>query len=159
MVGNTAQKSQRRDITMENNRSKLKDTKLGEWFRNKAPQALDAIGDLVPGGQAVKAIGALIDATTTSDEEREMAHALLAQAEADDRANARSREVAFTQATGQRDWMQTAVGIVGMIAFLLMIWWATQGVEEREVYFHLLGVVEGVAVTIYGYYYGASQKD
>jgi hypothetical protein len=55
--------------------------------------------------------------------------------------------------------MQTAVGIVGMIAFLLMIWWATQGVEEREVYFHLLGVVEGVAVTIYGYYYGASQKD
>ena len=45
------------------------------------------------------------------------------------------------------------------VAFLLMIWWATQGVEEREVYFHLLGVVEGVAVTIYGYYYGASQKD
>ena len=33
------------------------------------------------------------------------------------------------------------------------------GVEEREVYFHLLGVVEGVAVTIYGYYYGASKKD
>jgi hypothetical protein len=146
---------------MDNNRGKLKlkDTKLGEWFRNKAPQTLDAIGDLVPGGQAVKAIGALIDATTTSDEEREMAHALLAHAEAEDRANARSREVAFTQATGKRDWMQTAVGIVGMIAFLLMIWWATQGVEEREVYFHLLGVVEGVAVTIYGYYYGASQKD
>ena len=50
---------------MDNNRGKLKDTKLGEWFRNKAPQTLDAIGDLVPGGQAVKAIGALIDATTT----------------------------------------------------------------------------------------------
>ena len=143
---------------MENNRSKLRDTKLGEWFRNKAPQHLDTIGDLVPGGQAIKAIGALIDATTESDSERAEAHAMLAQAEAQDRANARSREVEFTKATGGRDWMQTAVGIVGMVAFIMMIWWATQGVEEREVYFHLLGVVEGVAVTIYGYYYGASKS-
>ena len=143
---------------MENNRSKLRDTKLGEWFRNKAPQHLDAIGDLVPGGQAIKAIGALIDATTESDSERAEAHAMLAQAEAQDRADARSREVEFTKATGGRDWMQTAVGIVGMVAFIMMIWWATQGVEEREVYFHLLGVVEGVAVTIYGYYYGASKS-
>jgi len=143
---------------MENNRSKLRDTKLGEWFRNKAPQHLDTIGDLVPGGQAIKAIGALIDATTESDSERAEAHALLAQAEALDRADARNREVKFTEATGGRDWMQTAVGIVGMVAFIMMIWWATQGVEEREVYFHLLGVVEGVAVTIYGYYYGASKS-
>ena len=143
---------------MENNRSKLRDTKLGEWFRNKAPQHLDTIGDLVPGGQAIKAIGALIDATTESDSERAEAHALLAQAEAQDRADARNREVKFTEATGSRDWMQTTVGIVGMVAFVMMIWWATQGVEEREVYFHLLGVVEGVAVTIYGYYYGASKS-
>ena len=131
---------------------------MGEWFRNKAPQHLDTIGDLMPGGQAIKAIGALIDATTESDSERAEAHALLAQAEAQDRADARSREVEFTKATGGRDWMQTAVGIVGMVAFIMMIWWATQGVEEREVYFHLLGVVEGVAVTIYGYYYGASKS-
>lgn len=140
-------------------KKKLRDTALGEWFRNKAPQHLEAVGDLVPGGQAIKAIGALIDATTVSDAEKMEAKALLAQAEAEDRANARQREVEFTKATGGRDWMQTAVGIVGMVAFILMIWWATQGVEEREVYFHLLGVVEGVAVTIYGYYYGSSKKD
>lgn len=140
-------------------KKKLRDTALGEWFRNKAPQHLEAIGDLVPGGQAVKAIGALIDATTESDAEKDAAKAMLAQAEAEDRANARAREVDFVEATGGRDWMQTAVGVVGMVAFLLMIWWATQGVEEREVYFHLLGVVEGVAVTIYGYYYGSAKKD
>ena len=55
--------------------------------------------------------------------------------------------------------MQTAVGGFGIVAFILMIAWAMNGVEEREVYFHLLGVVEGVAVTIYGYYYGAAKKD
>ena len=140
-------------------KKKLKDTKLGDWFRNKAPQHLDAIGDLVPGGQAVKAIGALIDATTTSDAERQEARALLAQAEAEDRADARKREIGYVTATGGRDWMQTLVGVVGMVAFVLMIVWAANGVEEREVYFHLLGVVEGVAVTIYGYYYGASKAD
>lgn len=140
-------------------KKKLRDTALGEWFRNKAPQHLEAVGDLVPGGQAIKAIGALIDATTVSDAEKMEAKALLAQAEAEDRANARLREVEFVKATGGRDWMQTAVGVVGMVAFIMMIWWATQGVEEREVYFHLLGVVEGVAVTIYGYYYGSSKKD
>ena len=140
-------------------KKKLRDTALGEWFRNKAPQHLDAIGDLVPGGQAVKAIGALIDATTESDAERQEARALLAQAEAEDRADARKREIDFVTATKGRDWMQTLVGVVGMVAFVLMIVWAANGVEEREVYFHLLGVVEGVAVTIYGYYYGSSKKD
>ena len=140
-------------------KKKLKDTKLGDWFRNKAPQHLDTIGDLVPGGQAVKAIGALIDATTTSDAEKAEALALLAQAEAEDRANARTREIDFVKATGGRDWMQTVVGVFGLAAFILMIVWALNGVEEREVYFHLLGVVEGVAVTIYGYYYGSSKKD
>ena len=140
-------------------KKKLKDTKLGDWFRNKEPQDLDAIGDLGPGGQAVKAIGALIDASTVSDVEKMEAKALLAQEEAEDRASARSREVEFVKATGGRDWMQTAVGGFGIVAFILMIAWAMNGVEEREVYFHLLGVVEGVAVTIYGYYYGAAKKD
>ena len=156
-MGATEAMSKNRANRMDDNRSKLKDTKLGKWFANRSPKVLDAIGDIVPGGQAIKAIGALIDATTESETERQHAHYLLLEAEAEDRANARQREVDFTKATGQRDWMQTAVGIVGMVAFILMIWWATQGVEEREVYFHLLGVVEGVAVTIYGYYYGSSK--
>ena len=47
-------------------KKKLKDTKLGEWFRNKAPNAFEVIGDVIPGGDALKAIGALIDATTES---------------------------------------------------------------------------------------------
>ena len=142
-----------------NDRKKLRDTKLGEWFRDKAPNVLDKVGDVVPGGQVLQAVGALIDATTVSTAEKREARALLLELEAADRADARQREVEFTKATGGRDWMQTAVGIVGMVAFILMIWWATQGVEEREVYFHLLGVVEGVAVTIYGYYYGSSKAD
>jgi hypothetical protein len=136
----------------------IKDTKLGQWFREKAPDHLGLIGDVVPGLGALNVVGALIDSVTTSEEEHLEASKLLLELINEERESARNREVEFTKATGRRDWMQTAVGIVGMVSFLMMIWWAISGVEEREVYFHLLGVIEGVAVTIYGYYYGSSGK-
>jgi hypothetical protein len=60
-------------------KKKLKDTKLGEWFRNKAPKAFEIIGDVVPGGDALKAIGALIDASTESEDEKEKARLLLSR--------------------------------------------------------------------------------
>ena len=37
-------------------RKALKDTKLGAWFRNKAPQVLDAIGEVIPDGGALQAM-------------------------------------------------------------------------------------------------------
>ena len=82
----------------------LKDTKLGAWFRNKAPEVLEAIGSVIPGGDALKAIGALIDASTESEEEKEEARMLLIELENADRANARQREVEVTKVTGKRDW-------------------------------------------------------
>lgn len=138
---------------------KLKDSKLGEWLRERAPHILDAVGDVVPGGQLLKALGGLIDATTTDENERADARRWLLELEAKDRSDARSREVEFVKALKRRDWMQTAVGLVGIGALLYMVWWASNGIEEREVFFHLLGVIEGVAITIYGYYFGASAKD
>ena len=78
---------------MDNQRGKLKDTKLGAWFRDKAPDVLASVGDVVPGGQVLKAVGALIDATTTSEQEKEEARMLLLELQAEDRANARDREV------------------------------------------------------------------
>lgn len=138
---------------------KLKDSKLGEWFRNRAPEVLDAIGDVVPGGQMLKALGGMIDATTTDEAERAEARRWLMEMENKDRADARSREVEVVKALKRRDWMQTAVGLVGIGALLYMVWWASNGIEEREVFFHLLGVIEGVAITIYGYYFGSSSKE
>jgi len=141
---------------MDNQRGKLKDTKLGAWFRDKAPDVLASVGDVVPGGQVLKAVGALIDSTTTSEQEKEQARQLLLELQAQDRANAREREVRVAAATGKHDWMQRAVGLTGLIAFVVTLVFAFVGDVDNEILFHILGVVEGVAITIFGYYFGGS---
>lgn len=139
--------------------TKLKDTKLGAWFRNKAPKAFEAIGDVVPGGDALKAIGALIDATTESEEEKEQARMMLAEYENADRANARNREIEITKALNKRDWMQSFVGIAAMVIGITLVIWAKSGVEDKEIFFHILGFAEGTLVgQVVNYYFGSSQK-
>ena len=140
-------------------KKKLKDTKLGAWFRNKAPKAFEAIGDVVPGGDALKAIGALIDATTESEEEKQQARLLLAEYENADRASARNREIEITKALNKRDWMQSFVGMAAMIIGITMVVWAKAGVEDKEIFFHILGFAEGTLVgQVVNYYFGSSQK-
>ena len=137
---------------------KFRNTKLGEWFKEKAPDVLASVGDVVPGGQVLKAVGALIDATTTSESEKQEARKMLYELEQADRENARNREIKLAEATGAHDWMQRAVGLTGLVAFVLTLAVAFLGHIEREVLFHILGVVEGVALTIFGYYFGGSIK-
>ena len=140
-------------------RTPLKNTKLGAWFRNKAPKAFEAIGDVIPGGDALKAIGALIDATTESEEEKKQARLMLAEYENADRASARNREIEFTKALKKRDWMQSFVGIAAMIIGITMVVWAKSGVEDKEIFFHILGFAEGTLVgQVVNYYFGSSQK-
>jgi len=140
-------------------KKKLKDTKFGEWFRNKAPKAFEVIGEVVPGGDALKAIGALIDASTESEEEKEKARLMLAEFANADRANARNREIEITKTLNKRDWMQSFVGIAAMVIGITMVIWAKSGVEDKEIFFHILGFAEGTLVgQVVNYYFGSSQK-
>ena len=140
-------------------KKKLKDTKLGEWFRNKAPKAFEVIGDVIPGGDALKAIGALIDASTESEEEKEKARLMLAEFANADRANARNREIEITKTLNKRDWMQSFVGVSAMVIGITMVVWAKSGVEDKEIFFHILGFAEGTLVgQVVNYYFGSSQK-
>ena len=140
-------------------KKKLKDTKLGEWFRNKAPKAFEVIGDVIPGGDALKAIGALIDASTESEEEKEKARLMLAEFANADRANARNREIEITKTLNKRDWMQSFVGIAAMVIGITLVIWAKSGVEDKEIFFHILGFAEGTLVgQVVNYYFGSSQR-
>lgn len=136
----------------------LKETKLGEWFKTKAPGVLDVVGHVVPGGDVLKSLSRLIDSTNVSEEEKVKAKALLFELESGDRSDARSREVQFVRSMKRRDWMQVVVGGIGLLTFVIMIVWAMLGIEEREVFFHVLGVSEGILGSIVGYYFGSSIK-
>jgi hypothetical protein len=138
---------------------KLKETKLGKWFRDKSPDVLEAIGELVPGGELLKALGVLIDQTTESEAEKEEARFMLQELENADRASARNREVEVTKALGKRDWMQMFVGVSAMIIGISLVIWAKNGVEDKEIFFHILGFAEGTLVgQVVNYYFGSSQK-
>ena len=138
---------------------KLKETKLGKWFRDKSPDVLEAIGELVPGGEVLKALGVLIDKTTESEAEKEEARFMLQELENADRASARNREVEVTKALGKRDYMQMFVGVSAMIIGIALVIWAKNGVEDKEIFFHILGFAEGTLVgQVVNYYFGSSQK-
>ena len=138
---------------------KLKETKLGKWFRDKSPDVLEAIGELVPGGEVLKALGVLIDKTTESEAEKEQARFMLQELENADRASARNREVEVTKALGKRDYMQMFVGVSAMIIGIALVIWAKNGVEDKEIFFHILGFAEGTLVgQVVNYYFGSSQK-
>ena len=81
-------------------RTPLKETKLGEWFREKSPDVFEAVGELVPGGEILKALGVLIDRSTESEEEKKQARMMLQELEIRDRESARNREIEVTKATG-----------------------------------------------------------
>ena len=138
---------------------KLKETKLGQWFRDKSPDVLEAIGELVPGGEVLKALGVLIDKTTESEAEKEQARLMLQELENADRASARNREVEVTKALGKRDYMQMFVGVSAMVIGIALVIWAKNGVEDKEIFFHILGFAEGTLVgQVVNYYFGSSQK-
>jgi uncharacterized membrane protein YqgA involved in biofilm formation len=55
--------------------------------------------------------------------------------------------------------MQSFVGMAAMIIGIVMVVWAKSGVEDKEIFFHILGFAEGTLVgQVVNYYFGSSQK-
>jgi hypothetical protein len=83
------------------------------------------------------------------------------QLEVEDRDSARKREVEIAK-TGRIDWMFNLTGVVGLGAFAVIIW-AIIGLEipegNKELFYHMIGIIEGVALSIFGYYFGTSMKE
>lgn len=82
----------------------------------------------------------------------------LYELEVRDRESARNRETALAQ-SGHRDWFQYFVGFTGMVVFAYLVWFLTHETvpfDNREIFIHLVGIVEGVIISIFGYYFGSS---
>ena len=76
-----------------------------------------------------------------------------------DRDSARDREVNLRKYG--TDWMFNATGIVGLLAFAFLVYTVvTTNVPEgnKEIFIHMIGIVEGVALSIFGYYFGSAVK-
>lgn len=139
----------------------FKDTKVGKFLMKKLP---DLAGAALSGGP-LAAIGTLIegDSTITPEEKAQLHQELVEMYELEvaDRDSARKREIEVAK-TGKSDWLFSLTGVVGLGAFGIIIW-AILALDipegNKELFYHLIGIVEGVSLSIFGYYFGTSMND
>lgn len=143
---------------------KFKDTKVGSWFAEKAPKIIEVAGDLLPDSGALGIVKRLIDTDDSlSPEDKVEAHAQLVELyelEVADRDSARRREATIAQFR-KIDLMFIITGMVGLGAFIFIVYaiaYLTIPEENYEMWIHLIGICEGVVLSIFGYYYGSAVK-
>ena len=134
------------------------------FFETKLGKILSKISGVLPKEGVLGVLRDVLDGDDTlTPEEKEDAlnEALEAyKIEVSDRDSARKREVHLRKYG--TDWMFNVTGIVGLLAFGFLVYTVvtTQVPESnKEIFIHLLGIVEGVALSIFGYYFGSAKKE
>jgi hypothetical protein len=141
----------------------FRDTKLGKFLLGTAPSIVETVGDVLPDKGILGIVKNLInkDDNMSADDKSEAHRQLveLYELEVMDRDSAREREVKVKRYGV--DWMFNATGIVGLVAFAFLVYTVvTTEVPEsnKEIFIHMIGIVEGVALSIFGYYFGSAVK-
>jgi hypothetical protein len=149
---------------MSNDKKPFKETGLGKILLSVIPGFVKGASKALPDSGVLGVIKNLIDTDPDmTDEEKAQAHDQLVELyrlEVEDRDSARKREAAIINAGG-KDWMMTLTGIVGLAAFAFLVYTVvTTKVPEtnKEIFIHMIGIVEGVALSIFGYYFGSAVK-
>ena len=149
---------------MSKERKSFKETGLGKILLKVLPNVVKGASQFLPDSGVTGVIKNLINSDPNmSDDEKAAGHDQLVELyrlEVEDRDSARKREAAIV-ASGGRDWMMTLTGIVGLSAFGFLVYTVvTTQVPEtnKEIFIHMIGIVEGVALSIFGYYFGSAVK-
>jgi hypothetical protein len=133
------------------------------FWETKIGKIIGGAKEILPNNGVLGVLKNLIDSDDTlSAEEKKEAHSHLKELyeiEVRDRDSARNREARIAEA-GKSDIMMFITGIVGLLAFAFTIYAVVYipEVEENPLFTHMLGMIDGVAVTIFAYYYGTSAK-
>lgn len=144
---------------------KLKETKLGQALKRVAPQVLDVVGDVLPSSGALGVVKNILDKDENIDPAtKQMLHEQLVETyklEVEDRDSARKREVEILK-TGSKDWMMNVTGIIGLGSFIFLIYaivFITVPEHNSELMIHTTGIVEGIVLSIVGYYFGSIARN
>ncbi len=149
---------------MSETKKPFKDTGLGKILTGVLPGVVKGASKFLPDSGMMGVLKNLIDGDPDmTEDEKAAAHDQLVELyrlEVEDRDSARKREAAII-ASGGRDWMMTLTGVVGLSAFGFLVYTVvTTQVPEtnKEIFIHMIGIVEGVALSIFGYYFGSAVK-
>lgn len=143
-------------------KKKFKDTKVGKFLAEKAPKILQTVGDILPsngGFGIVKNLINLSEELTAEDKEMLTAELIkLEEIELKDRESARNREVEIAK-IHKYDFLFYLTGFTGLASFCFMIYaivYLSIPEANKEVWIHLIGITEGIVISIFGYYFGSS---
>jgi len=142
-------------------KKKFKDTKVGQFLLKKVP---GIVGEVLPNNGVMGIVKNLIDTEPdlTLEEKQQMHDELvkLYELEVADRDSARKREVEIAKA-GKTDYMHAFTGIVGLVSFCFMIYavvYLDVPESNKEVFINILGICQGIVLSIFGFYYGSAVK-
>jgi hypothetical protein len=142
-------------------KKKFKDTKVGQFLLKKLP---GFAADVLPDNGVLGVVKNLIDnEPDLTPEDKAQLHEELVQLyelEVADRDSARKREVEKAK-TGGFDLMFNLTGIIGLAAFAFIIYaivYLEVPENNKEVWIHLIGICEGIVLSIFGYFYGSAVK-
>jgi hypothetical protein len=129
-------------------KTKLKDTKVGQFLKTKAPKILDVIGDVLPDSGSLGIVKNLIskDPDLTPEEKAEL-HAQIVEVyklEVEDRDSARKREIEVSKFK-KFDFMFNLTGLVGLSAFAFLVYaivYLKIPEHNKEIWIHLIGITE-----------------
>ena len=145
-------------------RKKFKDTKVGLFIKDKAPEILDTVGDLLPDAGVLGVAKNLINMSDkfTQEEKDSLTQDLakMYELEVKDRDSARTREVEISK-TDKHDFLFILTGLIGLGVFCFIVYAiAFLQIPEgnKEIWIHLIGISEGVVLSIFGYYFGSAMK-
>jgi len=158
---------------MSTDKKKFKDTGFGK-FINKAKDFLPelaGVGFSVASGNFVGAIGEVKNMIKKKAVNDEKAKELLIEfeklenefslemyeLEIKDRDSARNREIELSKSGGV-DWLMYATGLTGLLSFVVVLYAVIfMEVKESAILHQLIGMVEGVAISLFAYYFGTSK--
>jgi len=145
-------------------KKKFKDTKVGKFLKEKAPEVLDVVGDLLPDNGVLGVAKNLINMSDklTPEEKESINEELIemAKIEAADRESARNREIEVAK-LHKFDFMFYITGLTGLSAFGFIVYaiaFLEVPEDNKEIWIHLIGITEGVVLSIFGYYFGSAIK-
>ena len=144
-----------------NKNKKFKDTKVGQFILKKIP---GFVGDILPEKGVLGVVKNLIDSDPelTSQDKTQLHNELieLYKLEIADRDSARKREVEKAKAGGF-DFMFNLTGVIGLGAFAFIIYaivYLQIRESNKEVWIHLIGICEGIVLSIFGYFFGSAVR-
>ena len=142
----------------------FKDTKVGVFLKDKAPKILDVVGDMLPSSGVLGIVKNLVNTSEDlSPADKAIANDHIQQMyalEVQDRDSARKRESDVSK-NGNKDYLFTATGVIGLAVFVFIVYaivFLTIPEQNKEVWIHLIGISEGVVLSIFGYYFGSAMK-